>query len=75
MNSGDKVRIVLAADADLLRTAWWPKGETTGTIQKVFKNGKVAVAVHQLRNVWDGGDGLRTLHFRRENLEVLAARG
>jgi hypothetical protein len=60
---GDKVHIILADGHPLFTTQWWPRQgvETTGTVQKVFKNGKVAVAVHQLRNRSE--DGCHTLHF------------
>lgn len=34
----------------------------TGIVQKVFKNGQVAIAVDQLRN--NSEDGRRTLHFK-----------
>lgn len=67
---GDKVRIILKPDADLFKTMWWPKGETTGTVQKIFKNGKIAVAVDQLYAA--GDDNKRTLHFSKETtLEVI----
>jgi hypothetical protein len=33
----------------------------TGTVQKIFKNGNVAVAIHQIRNFSE--DGLHTMHF------------
>ena len=66
---GAKVRINVPEDDSLRQTKWYPKGEVTGTVQKVFKNGKVAVAVDQLRNVQDSGDGLRTLHFHRDHVE------
>jgi hypothetical protein len=63
---GDKVEIVLADDAALYQTQWWPKKGTkvTGTIQKFYKNGKVAVAVHQLKN--QSEDGCHTLHFDKK---------
>lgn len=64
---GDKVQIIPTPGGDFERCAWWPKGTVTGTVQKVFKNGKVAVAVDQLRN-W-GGDGLKTLHFDQKDLQ------
>ncbi len=67
MNAGDKVKIVLPADADLFKTVWWPKdGNTTGIVQKVFKNGKVAVAVDQLPN--RSRDGRATMHFDANEL-------
>ncbi len=63
LKAGDKVRIILKDNADLWRTDWWPKRgiETTGTVQKLYKNGKVAVAVHQLRN--NSEDRCHTLRF------------
>lgn len=67
---GDKVRVVDADRGGFSRCQWWPEGQVTGNVQKVFKNGKVAVAVHQLRNVSDSGDGLTTLHFRLSDLEI-----
>ena len=70
-NVGDKVRIELAEDADLYRTQWWPKRgvEVTGTVQKVYKNGKVAVAIDQLRNRSE--DGKHTMHMRPESLRLV----
>jgi hypothetical protein len=64
---GERVAIVIPEASILYNTAWWPKtGPVTGTVQKVFKNGKVAVAVDQLHN-W-GGDGLRTMHFQADDI-------
>jgi hypothetical protein len=42
------------------RPQWIPVGPLTGTVQKVFKNGKVAVAIDQIRN--GSADGLHTLN-------------
>lgn len=68
---GDTVRIAIPADHDLMTTQWWPKtGATTGTVQKLFKNGQIAVAVHQLRN--RSADGFRTLQFSAESLEKVS---
>ena len=64
MNPGDKVQITDKSAFDTCM--WWPAGIVTGTVQKVFKNGFVAVAVHQLPLA--GGDGLRTLHIKRHQL-------
>ena len=48
---GQRVEIRIPADHCLHGTAWWPKqGPVTGTVQKVFKNGKVAVAIDQIWN-------------------------
>lgn len=66
MEVGSKVRIQVPADHAVLTTSWFPKSGATGTIQKMFKNGTVAVAVDQLRNGSD--DGKVTLHFSRQYL-------
>jgi len=71
MQVGDMVRIIDADRGGFSKCLWWPTGQVTGTVQKIFKNGQVAVAIHQLRNVNDSGDGLRTLHFRLSDLEVI----
>jgi hypothetical protein len=49
---GQTVTITAPEGAALYTTTWWPKMGTkvTGTVQKVFKNGNVAVAVDQLPN-------------------------
>lgn len=68
MRVGDTVKIVsLGTFSGMKRLS---VGDT-GTVQKIFKNGKVAVAVHTLRQVRDTGDGLRTLYFNANQLEVL----
>jgi hypothetical protein len=60
---GETVQIVIDDDSPLYTTKWWPKhGQpVTGTVQKIFKNGNVAVAIHQIRNFSE--DGLHTMHF------------
>jgi len=60
---GQKVEIIVPDGHVLYSTAWWPKKgvRVTGTVQKLFKNGKVAVAVDQLRNRSE--DGKHTCHF------------
>jgi hypothetical protein len=69
MNIGQKVTIHAPADSSLARYAkWWPKGVLTGTVQKLFKNGKVAVAVDQLPNNSD--DGCKTMNFPADWLGV-----
>jgi len=67
---GQTVRIVIPEGHDLLTTTWWPRGENTGTVQKLFKNGKVAVAVHRLRNRSE--DGFTTINFSRDHLEEVS---
>jgi hypothetical protein len=56
---GMKVEIRLPDDHVLYTTAWWPKkGEfekLTATVQKVFKNGKVMIAIDQFRNKSEDG--------------------
>lgn len=49
---GQKVQIEAPEGAALYTTAWWPKFGTkvTGTVQRIFKNGNIAVAVDQLPN-------------------------
>ena len=60
---GQKVKVVIPADHCLYTTQWWPKRgvEVTGTVQKLFKNGKVAVAIDQLRNKSE--DGRHTMNW------------
>jgi hypothetical protein len=48
------------------RPQWIPAGPLTGTVQKVFKNGKVAVAIDQIRN--GSADGLHTLNVPRARI-------
>jgi hypothetical protein len=67
LNPGVKVTVIPTEQSGLLNCKWWPKGTVTGTVTKVFKNGKVAVAVDQLRNFSE--DGLRTLHFDQSDLQ------
>lgn len=64
---GDRVTVRVPATAPLAAVAWWPKGEVTGTVQKLFKNGKVAVAIDQIRN--RSADGCHTMHLSPEWLE------
>lgn len=60
--TGDKVEIRVAADSPLYQTNWWPKsGKVTGTVQKVFKNKKIAVAVDQVKN--SSEDRRHTMNF------------
>lgn len=73
LEAGLKVRIVLPADSPFREVSWIADPDAlTGTVQRVFKNGKVAVAVDQLRT-WDSKDGLRTLHFAQEEVEPVAS--
>lgn len=59
---GTAVEIQLPPAHALNMTKWWPKtGPVTGTVQRVFKNGQVAVAIDQLGNRSE--DGHRTLHL------------
>lgn len=58
---GTKVHVTTPAGADLLTTKWWPKGEVTGTVQKLYKNGNAAVAIDQIRNF--SADGLHTINL------------
>lgn len=70
MKINSTVRVLVTVNA-----TWWPQGTVTGIVQHVYKNGKVAVAVHQLPNGnprFVGGDGLTTLHFHARDLEVIA---
>jgi len=69
MKVGDRVKVT--DDGIFAKADWYPKGRATGTVQKVFKNGKVAVAIDQLRQIHDSGDGLRTLHYPSRSLQVL----
>ena len=71
LTPGTRVRIT--PNDDLLDTAWWPKsGDVTGTVERVFKNGKVAVAVDQLGNRSD--DHKRTIHFGPADLTPVRGR-
>ena len=65
---GRTVEIRIPEGHVLNRTAWWPKsGKVTATVQKVFRNGKVALAIHQIRN--SSADGCHTLNW--SSLEYL----
>lgn len=66
LETGMAVKVQVAANSPFLSCVWWPKGEVTGKVQKLFKNGQVAVAVDQLYVA--GGDNKRTLHFNRSEL-------
>jgi ABC-type cobalt transport system substrate-binding protein len=69
MEPGTRVTITLPAKSPFLKCIWFPKsGEVTGTVQKCFKNGLVAVAVDQIGNA--STDGRRTLHFSRDHLSI-----
>lgn len=61
---GDRVEIRIPDDHDLYRTEWWPKKGTrvTGTVQKLFKNGKIAIAIDQLGNKSE--DRKHTINWR-----------
>lgn len=50
------------------RPQWIPVGTLTGTVQKLFKNGKIAVAVDQIGN--QSEDGKHTMHFSRARLSL-----
>jgi len=67
MNKNNRVRINDEYRAK--NCQWWPAGEVRGTIQKIFKNGQIAVAVDQL--FMAGGDEKRTLHFSAAELEII----
>ena len=60
-NRGDKVSILAPEGADVYRTQWWPKGEITGTVEKTFKNGNIAVAIDQMGN--RSADHCRTMNI------------
>jgi hypothetical protein len=64
MNAGQKVEIVNTLPQGWFKHLRQYPSMLTGTVQKVFKNGKVAVAVDQLPN--RGGDGKKTIHFEPE---------
>ena len=67
IHTGDRVAITVPAEHPLMTTKWWPvHAEHTGTVTKVFKNGRAAVAVDQLRN--RSADGCHTLHIELEHL-------
>jgi hypothetical protein len=71
MQVGTRVEVRLPDDSDLYECRWWPRRgvRITGTVQKVFRNGKVAVAVDQLRNRSE--DGCGTMHFLRDRLYAI----
>lgn len=67
LTPGTKVEIYIDTDSPLYACTWWPaEGTVTGTVKKVHKNGKVAVAVDQLHNWSD--DRRRILHFQASEL-------
>lgn len=69
MQVGDKVKIVLNDNDPLYGTVWWPKGQVTGVVQKIFKNGKVMVAIDQLPNRSD--DGKSSMNFPANELQII----
>lgn len=71
LTPGTRVEIRVAADHSLHLCQWWPEGVVTGTVEKVFKNGNVAVAVERIRNL--SADGLKTLHFKATELHAAGA--
>lgn len=58
---GDTVTVTAPEDAPLRGTTWWPRGEVTGTVTKAYKNGNLAIAIHQLRN--GSEDGCQTMNL------------
>jgi hypothetical protein len=66
MKAGQKVEIVNTLPQNWFRHLSQYPSILTGTVQKVFKNGKVAVAMDQLP--MRGGDGKRTIHFDGANV-------
>jgi hypothetical protein len=74
--TGDKVSF----SASIFPPAWvaYFKRDTsetlTGTVQKVFKNGNAAIAIHQFRNSIKGGkdDGLKTINIGMEELALVS---
>jgi len=68
MQRGDHVIIHSPSRA---ACSWWHDG-ATGTVQRIFRNGKVAVALHDIRN--QSADGRLTQHFdprRGDRLTVI----
>ena len=72
---GSRVEIRVSDDSGFKKCVWWPKGVITGTVQSLYKNGNASVAVHQIKNIRDGGDGLRTLNFKQCELALLESVG
>lgn len=70
MKQGDKVSIKVAEGSGFLKCVWWPKGDVTGLVEKVYKNGKVSVAVDQIKN--RSADGRRSLNFKLSDVQVIA---
>jgi hypothetical protein len=59
---GEIIRIEMTADNQFNRCVWFPKGtHVMATVERVFKNGKLAVALHGTRNRSD--DGRITVHL------------
>ena len=61
MTVGTKVNITIPQGEYLLECRWIPGPALTGTIQRLFKDSRAAVAIDQLRN--RSQDGRRTLHL------------
>lgn len=67
---GDRVRIYAPAGHVLWTTKWWPAhADHTGTLTKIYKNGRGLVAVDQFRN--RSADGRVTMNLELELLEVI----
>lgn len=66
---GTKVEVALTPDAPLCQTAWWPTGTVTGTVQKIYKNGTVLVAIDQIRN--GSQDRKKSMNFSATDLKSI----
>lgn len=71
---GDRVTIIPTEGSAILSAKWFPtSGRATGVVERTFKNGKVAVAVDQVRNFSD--DGRWTGHFLASEVHQIDATG
>ena len=65
MQVGDKVNVIRTENSRFHGVQWWPANGMTGTVEQIYKNGKVRVACHQLRN--SSADGCVSKNFSPEH--------
>lgn len=70
MKAGDKVKVIRTENSFWRDVKWWPNDGMTGTVQKVFANGSVRVACHQLPNHSDDGMISKTFKAKDATFEV-----
>lgn len=73
MKPGDQVKIERTKGSLYANAVWWPASGLTGTVQKVFANGSVKVACHQLPNHSDDKMISKTFKPANVTLEIIPA--